>query len=457
MKRIVLVLMFLNLASISFSQTSSINLTFSGSYDSTIVDIDSIKIINLTQGVDTMLYGSDTILELNYSVGIDNFIVEQNYFSLSQPYPNPFISYTNFDVCVPEDGKASIGVFDVNGKFITGIEKIVRSGKNTFLLRLSEEGLYILSVTFNDKRSSCKIYSLGTHSDSKNELLLISTNNDLPHTKSSTGINGFSFNIGDELNLIGYFQNFIDTITITPLQDTIINFNFQQPLCPSNFIDSRDNHSYVAVLIGTQCWMAENLAYLPSVSPSDSGSSVDYYYYVYDYQDTSVIAAKATNNYQVYGVIYNWAAAMNGELSSNGVPSGVKGVCPYGWHLPSDEEWKILEGEVDSQFGYPDSEWDGSGWRGFDAGGNLKETGTVHWNTPNTGATNNSGFSALPGGGRGSFGSFGEINLSADFWTSTESNAQDAIRRSLYYNTEQVSRSNGDNKVAGRSVRCVKN
>lgn len=114
------------------------------------------------------------------------------------------------------------------------------------------------------------------------------------------------------------------------------------------FIDIRDNREYKTILIGDQCWMAENLAYLPSVSgvytpnPTDPSGYTNPYYHVYGYNGTDVAAAKATANYITYGVLYNWTAAMAGEASSSTNPSGVQGICPEGWHLPSDAEWTQL-------------------------------------------------------------------------------------------------------------------
>ena len=201
--------------------------------------------------------------------------------------------------------------------------------------------------------------------------------------------------------------------------------------------------------------MAENLAYLPSVSPSNQGSTEIPYYYVYGYEGSDVNAAKATSNYQTYGALYNWTAAMAGQESSSNVPSGVQGVCPAGWHLPSDEQWKILEGEVDGLYGYPDPEWNNVGWRGTDAGGNLKETGTTHWTTPNTGATNSSGFTALPGSYRHYNGNFFYIGNYAYFWSSTANTANIAWNHYMIYNNSEVARSSS-NKGNGFSVRCMK-
>lgn len=111
-------------------------------------------------------------------------------------------------------------------------------------------------------------------------------------------------------------------------------------------IDPRDNHEYKIVTIGEQIWMAENLAYLPSVSKPEAAatSDGDPLYFVFNYDGEDVNAAKATKEYKTYGVLYNWYAAMNQKNATGGdaeaIPSGIQGICPSGWHLPSKAEWK---------------------------------------------------------------------------------------------------------------------
>ena len=208
------------------------------------------------------------------------------------------------------------------------------------------------------------------------------------------------------------------------------------------FIDSRDGNEYNWVQIGDQVWMAENLAYLPSVNMVADGSedAAGSYYYVYGYDGTNVTDAKATANYTTYGVLYNWTAAMDGEASSTTNPSGIQGVCPAGWHLPSDAEWTELTAYLGGT---------------SVAGGKLKETGTTHWASPNTGATNETGFTALPGGYRIDNGSFGDIGYYGFWWSATGSNAADAWFRYMDYSNSSVSRSNYFKEV-GFSVRCVR-
>ncbi len=183
-----------------------------------------------------------------------------------------------------------------------------------------------------------------------------------------------------------------------------------------------DGRAYNFKKIGTQIWMTENLAYLPSVSASTVGSDNLPFYYVYGNSSSTVSVAKATAEYMTYGVLYNWEAA--------------KIACPTGWHLPTDEEWTIL-----------------TGFLGSPAGGKMK--GTTLWTAPNTGANNESGFNALPGGNLFDGVGFNNLGSEAYFWSSTSYNSVDTWFRGLYYNDEDVVRYH-DNRSYGFSVRCVK-
>ena len=224
------------------------------------------------------------------------------------------------------------------------------------------------------------------------------------------------------------------------------------------FTDSRDGNSYNTVKIGAQCWMAENLKYLPSVVGSATGSETAPYYYVYDYNGSVVAEAKATANYSTYGVLYNWPAAMTGSASSNTNPSGVKGVCPTGWHLPSDAEWTEMENYLITN-GY---NYDGS------ITGNkiAKSLAATNWNSSSyTGAVGNTdystyrnktGFTAFPGGYRyNSDGTFCHAGNDGFWWSATEDSSNSAYYLELYYSSDNVFRSYYD-KSSGFSVRCTR-
>lgn len=202
------------------------------------------------------------------------------------------------------------------------------------------------------------------------------------------------------------------------------------------FTDKRDGKTYKWVKIGNQVWMAENLAYLPSVSPSSPGSSTSPFYYIYDYQGTSVSEAIATINYNTYGVLYNWPAA--------------KQSCPEGWHLPTDAEWKKLEMHLGMSLG----EAGGGGWRGTDEGDKLKATNG--WYSDGNG-TDESGFTALPGGYRYKGSVFSRIGYGGYWWGATKYNTYSYSdgRRALSYVYSAVDRSNSSKEDA-YSVRCIK-
>jgi len=174
----------------------------------------------------------------------------------------------------------------------------------------------------------------------------------------------------------------------------------------NSFTDSRDGKKYKTVKIGSQTWMAENLAYKTS-----NGC------YSYDSLDSNV---------KIYGYLYNFEVAKNS--------------CPSGWHLPSDTEWTTL-----TTFLNGDSL----------AGCKLKESGINHWKSPNTGANNESGFTALPGGYLSNNGEFYTSELYGYWWTSSESNPYFAWLRYLSSDFSTIGRYDRSKELSF-SVRCIK-
>jgi len=207
--------------------------------------------------------------------------------------------------------------------------------------------------------------------------------------------------------------------------------------CGDPLIDTRDGQSYNTVQIGDQCWMAENL----NIGAMVLG--------INDQINDSIIEKYCYNNIEdscsVWGGLYQWDEMMDYSLNVS-----TRGICPFGWHLPSDDEWKILEGNADSYYGVGDPEWDEVGNRGTDVGGNLKDT--LGWINPNTGATNLFGFSAIPSGYN--TGSFVHLRYHNYLWASTEYNGF-AWARAFNYNKMTSSRYI-NNLTDGYSVRCLK-
>jgi len=194
------------------------------------------------------------------------------------------------------------------------------------------------------------------------------------------------------------------------------------------FIDARDGAIYNWVKIGEQVWMAENLnatkyndgAAIPNVTDKTTWEALTSGAYCWNNNDAG--------NGATYGVLYNWYAVRTSKL------------CPVGWHVPTDAEWMSL------------SDYLG----GLDvAGVKMKEAGTAHWHTPNIVAHNQSGFKGLPGGYRGSSGTFYDVGSLGLWWSSTELSITGAWFRGLHYNKVSMYR-NYSGKYAGFSVRCVR-
>ena len=215
-----------------------------------------------------------------------------------------------------------------------------------------------------------------------------------------------------------------------------------------------DGNIYQTVQIGDQLWMKENLKAIhyadgtALINGREAGDiSGDYstkYYFEYNDNEDYV---------SVYGRLYTWAATMNGASGSE-ANQMVQGVCPDGWHVPGDDEWKELE----VYLGLTEREADQTYWRGTTEGLVLREPGDNHWNSGRSGfipGTNESGFSALPGGSRQYDEFFSKITMRANFWTATESIDSYAWQRRLYYNYARIHRYD-DYKSRGYSVRCLK-
>ena len=196
------------------------------------------------------------------------------------------------------------------------------------------------------------------------------------------------------------------------------------------------SQTYQTVIIGTQCWMKENL----NIGLAIIGSS--------NQTDNSIIEKYCydnnTANCDTYGGLYQWD-----EMMQYVATEGTQGICPAGWHLPTDTEWKTME----MYLGMSQAQADATGWRGTDEGGKLKETGTTHWLSPNEGATNTSGFTGLPGGLRNLAGTFVDLTYSG-YFRSTSGIGSHAWYRYLKYSNAQVYR---DDVIHGYglSVRCV--
>jgi uncharacterized protein (TIGR02145 family) len=305
---------------------------------------------------------------------------------------------------------SALGLFSVNlgmGTVVSGTFSGINWGKNAKFLQveLNTTG----GTTFSD---------LGT-----TQMMSV------PYALQANSIKMKSSTTGDTL----YSGN--GNYLIIPglsLANPILN----QPEAPVTDIDG---NVYQTVRIGTQVWMAENL----KVSKYRNSNPIPTGLTDIQWSSTASGAYSVYNNDQannvIYGKLYNWFSV-----------SDLRGLCPTGWHVPSDPEWFTLENYLEPSISNPTS----IGTRGINAGGQLKAVSTA-WLSPNTGATNLSGFGAIPGGNRNDQGVYTILGSNGYWWSSTSFSSTDSWLRSLYYDSAGSNR--GANlKKSGFSVRCLK-
>ncbi|MBE0640170.1 MAG: hypothetical protein IH598_16775 [Bacteroidales bacterium] len=204
-------------------------------------------------------------------------------------------------------------------------------------------------------------------------------------------------------------------------------------------ISDIDGNIYNTLQIGTQCWMKENL----KTTKDADGNAITRYCYNND-----------PSNCNVYGGLYTWTTAMNGAASSNNVPSGVRGICPDGWHLPSDAEWTALTNYVSSQSGYLCDANTSYIAKALAAQTNWQTNSNTCAVGNNLTLNNATGFSGLPGG-YFAYGIFYRVGDQGDLWLSTEFSPDYAWFSVLFFEYPEVPRS-FNTKGMGTSVRCLR-
>jgi uncharacterized protein (TIGR02145 family) len=413
------------------------SLIFTSGYANTHRTLDSIVVENLTHGGDTVLYGIDTILVLDYNTGIDDqdgSAVGEMF--LLPPAPNPFSGSTTITVFQPVNQPLTMKVYNVMGREVARFSRLMEHGTHSFRFTAGSESWYLLVAESGDRKSVRKLINMAVN---PGECRIEYSGRQSAETiQLKTAKGGFVWIPGDTLRFTGFAM--IDAairghqiISDAPWATTTYTFSLIEgiPCMDELFVRDFDGNTYRTVKIGGQCWMRENLA----VTYLNDGAPLTYISYNASWPGfgTGAFAWYMNNLTQygdVYGALYNWNAVSTGKL------------CPSGWHVPSNEEWMILT----SQFGV----------EGI-AGGAMKEAGTDHWHAPNVSGTNSMGFTALPGGYRSaSTGSFSSIGKNGSWWSTSEFSTSSAWIRSLANLNICVDRIS-ESKSSGFSVRCLRN
>jgi len=406
--------------------------------------LDSIRIMNLTAGGDTMIYFPNNILVLG-ATGLDELgmapITLRNQ-------PNPFEGTTEVLVASDRSGMMAVHVHDATGREVASYNGRMPAGQHRFSFQTAQPGVHILSVQQEGRRNALRMVALSTEGEGT-RLTYIGGASFNGRTKSDRSL--FTWTAGDQLRYIGYATSngvvhsasIQEVPVVSATRTFVMSAGLVCPDAPS--VTDIDLNTYATVQIGNQCWMAENLrtsaysngAPIPNIPINNQWI-----------QQTAGAWAYSSNDPQFnipYGKLYNWYAVVD-----------ARNVCPSGWHVPSETEWQTMELAV----GMPVGAVDVLGWRGVaqNIGGKLKSTGNQYWNAPNTGATNASGFAAVPGGARESIsGQSTPTGNNGSYWSSSEGYAgQDfAWFRQFEFDGSGIRRED-TNKKTGHSVRCVK-
>ena len=382
--------------------------------------------------------GHYTIQLTETAIG-DVSVQKPGAFQLFQNYPNPFNPSTVITYECPHPADVRIEIYNILGQKIKTLYdgfqsnllgRVIWDGTNDLGQGVSA-GVYIYSLTSENIRINKKMLLLDGHSGNSNAAFSHTINNVLSHENALNK------------SLSNTFLLRVSGIDIEPWERQNLQITGDMVVDVSVYrtVTDIDGNVYRTVKIGDQWWMAENLK-STHYRNSDVLSGVkDNTEWINQTSGACCYYDNDSSYAAVYGALYNWYAIADS-----------RNIAPEGWHVPMDEEWKQLE----IYLGMIPTEADSTGGRGTEEGGILKEAGTLHWNSPNIGATNKSGFTALPGGYRRcDNGDFVTIGDNATFWSAVENDSADAWIRMLRHFNAGVDRFSSD-KLRGFSVRCVK-
>ncbi len=374
-------------------------------------------------------------IEITPTAVREDALLNPGTFRLLQNYPNPFNPSTVIRYEVVQPTRLSIEIYNVLGQKIKTLLSGVQRNSGRVIWHGTDDrgrgvpaGCYIYSMRASGKRVNRKMLLIDGGKSASSAVLTSSARDPVEKTILHKP-------------LTGRYTLTINRDGIAPYQqrDVEISGDSTVDVMVYRTLTDIDGNVYRLVKIRDRWWMAENYR----VSRYRNGDTIAG---VTDKTAWSNLSSAArcvydntAANADFYGLIYNGYAVHDN-----------RNIAPKGWHVPTDEEWKALE----MQLGMSQSEADDSGWRGTGQGGMLKQTGTTHWSSPNTGAINATGFTALPGGFRNAGGDFDDLYDYSGFWTATESSGNSGWYRGLSYDSSTIHRQQR-NMQEGFYVRLV--
>ena len=414
--------LFILVLSMLSMQAQDYLISFSGAGDTAV--IATVKVDNLTSGASATLNGGD-MLHLVAVSGIGPLSIDHGSLQI---HPNPMEGQSTLDFATPEAGNSVISIVDLSGRVVCRISKKLSRGMHNFRISGMYNGTYIVKVAGRNYDFSAKLVSQCSQSgEAKIEYVSTDGNITNGNLKSNAATVDLQYTDGDQLLYTGISGKYSTLVPDVPTGSKAVIFNFVS--CTDS-----DGNNYPTVRIGStksgfQTWMGKdlNVGIRIDKNQTQANNSIIEKYCFHDSAEYCTI----------YGGLYVWDEAMQFVTTQ-----GTQGICPAGWHIPTNTEWSTLTESIGGE---------------AVAGGNMKETGYVHWMSPNAGATNSSGFTALPAGYRNFDGTF-FLNIWQDsYWWS--SNEYDATNATHWYASFITSYNGWANfsKNFGLSVRCLKN
>lgn len=440
-----------------FAQKKTVTFIGQNANDNSYVKLSRVVITNKSRNWTQTLTYPDTVAVFTDVTGIEGNTSNMT-FGLLQNIPNPFIGATNVDLNIPEKGNVILEVTDILGRIIIPAKNfsLKGAGSHRFKINIATSGFYFLTARQNGKISSIKMINNGLGAVNNIEYVgAVGCNAkgiiDNEFTANDTMLyKGYAMIGGEEVesNEIVKKQQYPETIVL--LFGDWENPNDSKPCTGDSTVTDVDGNIYHTVQIGRQCWMKENMR---ATRYADS-SSIQYGLNTSKDVASWYYPRKDSLNKELYGLLYNWKAVMGNSHSSNLNPSGVQGICPTGWHVPSDAEWLQLLTYVSNQSKYVCGENTDNiakstastfGWVSSDA---FCSVGN------DMNSNNATGFSVPPAGafsGKSYFGFNGECN----FWSTTLNGSEYAYLRwwdCKYANIQRVY----SGISFGYSVRCLR-
>ncbi len=412
-------------------------ITFSGSGQSNTVE--SVEVKNIDQQETLILSGTDT-LHLLHNVGVGHLnSVHENMII----YPNPADHECRLELHQTGPGKVNIEIYDISGRLSMSNSIQLTAGMHAFTISGLKAGIYLVKVKSPKHTYSRRLLSASSFNSMPDIRYdgIVQDSKAARQLKRTSNMVAMQYNEGERLVFKAISGDYAHTKSLVPIKSQDIDFEF------IDCIDGDGNH-YGVVSIGEQIWMAENL----KTQKDAAGNNITRYCY-----DNN------TDYCSWYGGLYLWSTLMNGDGSSNSNPSGVQGICPTGWHVPSDAEWTQLVDYVVAQ-GYPNNDvTNGAGnalkscrQENSPLGGDCNTTVHPRWNSNlNHHGFDLFGFAMFPGGFRSTDGNYLYLGVNGYPWSSSENSSMHAWGRYIYHIYGHIHR-NTLYKTGGFSIRCLR-